>query len=125
MSTEDLLGLLERLAPLVVTIVVIVVVLAVANRTLRRHWAENPDAQFRFQLIMLTATLAGIVAVVLALPIEEGLRGQLLSLLGIVLSATIALSSTTFVGNIMADLITEGRTEIPIEPFRADRFTSD
>jgi sarcosine oxidase subunit beta len=29
------------------------------------------------------------------------------------------------VGNIMADLITEGRTEFPIEPFRADRFTSE
>ena len=28
------------------------------------------------------------------------------------------------VGIIMADLITEGRTEFPIEPFRADRFTS-
>lgn len=29
------------------------------------------------------------------------------------------------VGKIMADLITEGRTEFPIEPFRADRFTYD
>jgi sarcosine oxidase subunit beta len=29
------------------------------------------------------------------------------------------------VGNIMADLITEGRTDFPIEPFRADRFTSE
>jgi sarcosine oxidase subunit beta len=29
------------------------------------------------------------------------------------------------VGKIMADLITEGRTEFPIEPFRADRFTSE
>ena len=28
------------------------------------------------------------------------------------------------VGKIMADLITEGRTEFSIEPFRADRFTS-
>ena len=105
MSAEDLLTLLERLAPLAVTIVVIVLVLSVMNRTLSRHWARNPDAQFRFQLIMLTLTLAGIVAVVLALPIQEGLRGQLLSLLGIVLSATIALSSTTFVGNIMAGIM--------------------
>jgi sarcosine oxidase subunit beta len=29
------------------------------------------------------------------------------------------------VGKIMADLVTEGRTEFPIEPFRADRFTSE
>jgi sarcosine oxidase subunit beta len=29
------------------------------------------------------------------------------------------------VGKIMADLVTAGRTEFPIEPFRADRFTSE
>jgi sarcosine oxidase subunit beta len=29
------------------------------------------------------------------------------------------------VGKIMADLVTEGRTEFPIEAFRADRFTSE
>jgi sarcosine oxidase subunit beta len=29
------------------------------------------------------------------------------------------------VGKIMADLVTEGRTEFSIEPFRADRFTSE
>lgn len=105
---ETLLKLTIALAPLVVTLTISVLVLLVLNRTLRRHWANNPDAQFRFQLIMLGLTLAAIVAVVIALPIQDSLRGQLLSLLGIILSATIALSSTTFVGNIMAGIMLKG-----------------
>jgi small-conductance mechanosensitive channel len=54
---------------------------------------------------MLALTLAGILAVVIALPINDLLRGQLLSLLGILLSAAIALSSTTFIGNILAGIM--------------------
>ena len=50
-------------------------------------------------------TLAAVLAVIIALPIDNALRGQLLSLIGILLSAAIALSSTTFIGNIMAGIM--------------------
>ena len=102
---EILILVIERLVPLAITVVVSVLVLWFLNKTRCKHWSGNPDAQFRFQLIMLALTLAAIVAVVLALPIDETLRGQLLSLLGIILSAAIALSSTTFVGNIMVGIL--------------------
>jgi small conductance mechanosensitive channel len=68
-NLETLVVLLRRLAPLAVTIVVCVLILFLLNRTLRKHWSDNPDAQFRFQLIMLALSLAAVVAVVLALPI--------------------------------------------------------
>ena len=45
------------------------------------------------------------LAVIVALPVNDALRGQLLSLIGILLSAAIALSSTTFIGNIMAGIM--------------------
>jgi small-conductance mechanosensitive channel len=54
---------------------------------------------------MLALTFAGILAVLLALPVSESMRGQLLGLIGILLSAAIALSSTTFIGNIMAGIM--------------------
>jgi len=54
---------------------------------------------------MLTLTFAGLLAVIVSLPINDALRGQLLSLIGILLSAAIALSSTTFIGNIMAGIM--------------------
>ena len=105
MSLEIIVAVLGRFVPLLVTVIVAAVALIVLNRFLRRHWSGDPDAQFRFQLIMLALTLAGVVAVVIMLPINDTLRGQLLSLLGILLSAAIALSSTTFIGNIMAGIM--------------------
>lgn len=90
------------LLPLLATLAIVLAGLSVLNLWLRRRWNKNPEMQFRFQLIMLALTLAGLLAVVLALPISDTLRGQLLSLVGILLSASIALSSTTFIGNILA-----------------------
>lgn len=102
---NQFLDLMARSLPLLGTITAVIVVLFLANTFLKKRWKDNPDAQFRFQLIMLSLTLAGLLAIVLALPINDALRGQLLSLIGILLSAAIALSSTTFIGNIMAGIM--------------------
>ncbi|MBT8062426.1 MAG: mechanosensitive ion channel [Xanthomonadales bacterium] len=91
--------------PFLLTLAVVVVGLGLANWGLKRRWKDDPDAQFRFQLIMLALTFAGLLAVIVALPINDALRGQLLGLIGILLSAAIALSSTTFIGNIMAGIM--------------------
>ena len=94
-----------RFLPLLGTLAVATVVIGFLNWYLRRRWRDQPDAQFRFQLIMLSVTLAAVLALIIALPIDDTLRGQLLSLIGILLSAAIALSSTTFIGNIMAGIM--------------------
>lgn len=94
-----------RFLPLLATLAVVIFLLVFLNRHFRQRWKDNPDLQFRFQLIMLALTLAGILAVLIALPIDDVLRGQLLSLIGILLSAAIALSSTTFIGNILAGIM--------------------
>ena len=91
--------------PLLATMAAVLGALYLLNRVLGRRWAMQPDAQFRFQLIMLALTVAGALGVVLALPISETLKGQLLSLIGILLSAAIALSATTFIGNMMAGIM--------------------
>ena len=91
--------------PVLGTLGVVIVFLAATNWLLNRRWKNDPDAQFRLQLIMLALTLAGILAVIISLPISDSVRGQLLSLIGILLSAAIALSSTTFIGNIMAGIM--------------------
>jgi small-conductance mechanosensitive channel len=96
---------LTSLLPLLVTATAVVVILGAINWLLRRRWHDNPDAQFRFQLIMLALSFAGLLAIIVAMPINDALRGQLLSLIGILLSAAIALSSTTFIGNIMAGIM--------------------
>ena len=104
-TVSDFIALAATFVPALITVAVVIIVLNLANRSLRRKWEKRPDAQFRFQLIMLALTLAGIIAFIISLPMEDAVRGQLLSLIGILLSATIALSSTTFMGNIMAGVM--------------------
>ncbi|MCS7470869.1 mechanosensitive ion channel family protein [Stieleria sp. ICT_E10.1] len=95
----------SSILPLLGTIAVVLVGLVLVDRILKRRWEDNPDAQFRFQLIMLLLTFAGLLLIILALPVTVETRGQLLSLIGILLSAAIALSSATFIGNIMAGIM--------------------
>lgn len=99
---------LETLRPAVPLLVVLTVVLGglfLVRYLLERCFGETPDTRFRIQLVMLALSLAGLLAVITVLPVSETLRGQLLSLVGILLSASIALSSTTFLGNAMAGVL--------------------
>ena len=94
-----------NLVPTLATAAGVVAILTGLNWFLKRRWKDNADLQFRFQLIMLALTFAGMLSIILALPVNDATRGQLLSLIGILLSAAIALSSTTFIGNIMAGIM--------------------
>ncbi len=93
---------LDRFVPLLATVFVVTVGLSLLNRTLRRRWRDQPDAQFKFQLIMMISSFVAILMIIVALPIDDELQSQLLTMIGLLLSAAIALSSTTFIGNIMA-----------------------
>jgi len=54
---------------------------------------------------MLALTFFGALIFILFLPISDTLRGQILGLFGILVSAALALSSTTFLGNILAGIL--------------------
>ena len=75
------------------------------NLLLNRMQQAKPERSFHRQVVMLVATLIGLVLLVILLPVSETTRGQILSLLGIVISATIALSATTFLGNALAGIL--------------------
>lgn len=91
--------------PLLLTIAFAVLALSGLNWAMGRRWQNKPNSRFQHQLIMLCAMFVAGLAVIVALPVSDTLRGQLLSLIGILLSAAIALSSTTFIGNIMAGIM--------------------
>lgn len=75
----------------------------VAQRILIREAAGGHS--FRNQIIMLVLSATAALLVILVFPMGDALRGQLLGLLGIIISAAIALSSTTVLGNGMAGLM--------------------
>lgn len=81
------------------------IVLFFVHRRLLALYADSPTKQFRRQLIMLGFVLAGILLIITLIPVNDGVKAQLVGLLGLLLSAAIALSSTTLVGNSMAGIM--------------------
>ncbi len=90
----------------VIEIVFVIGLIYYVNKRMHEKYADQPGMEFRRQMIMIAVGLFGLVLVLVSLPIiDNDLRGQLLGLVGILLSAAIALSATTFVGNIMAGIM--------------------
>ena len=77
----------------------------VTKKRLDSYFSSRPHLKFRYQLIQIGGILLAILFIILFMPFDQTLRGQLLSLYGLIISVTIALSSTTLVGNIMAGLM--------------------
>ncbi len=91
----------ENIAALI-TIVVVVAGLFAANWfLLRRQRDLNEERRFSRRLIMLLLVMLGVVLILIVLPVEPETRGGLFTLFGLLVTAVIALSSTTFVANAM------------------------
>ena len=88
-----------------VLVVAVIILLNIMNRVLQKHAGKVQGSKFRNQLIMFGASFVGLLLVILGLPIDSATRGQLLSLIGIIFSAGIALSSSTFLSNAMAGIM--------------------
>lgn len=76
-------------------------------RSFRRH-SEPDKNNFKHSLIVVAVVLIFVVAAIIALPINEEMRKQLLTLLGLLLTLMMAFSSTSFVANAMAGLMLRG-----------------
>lgn len=82
-----------------------VVVLILARVIIARTGAERRGVPYQRQIASTLIVLAGVFAAVVLLPLESQLRTQILSLLGVLISAVVALSSTSLVGNAMAGIM--------------------
>ncbi len=87
--------------PLVVTLIVTIAVYWLIGKT----FANQPNNRLYRQLAYIGLFVVAMIVLVLVLPFADQTQEQLLSLFGLVLTAVIALSSTTFVANAMAGLM--------------------
>ena len=86
-----------------VAIVIVLIVLSIlAVKTIFRKKQAEP---YYYQTTSLMMALFGLFFIVLFLPISDDLKKQILSLLGVMLSAVVALSSTSLIGNAMAGIM--------------------
>jgi len=89
--------------PIIIVASVTAIVLPLYFRfVIRPKGVDISNSRWTRQLSFAGLILCFVVAIFLALPVSDSMKGQLFNLLGIALTATIALSSTTFVGNAMA-----------------------
>lgn len=103
---REILALIVHWLPFLLVVAVVIGLLSIARYFLLARQAEtHGENRLARQLTMLGLTGAGLILVILGMPIGDSARGQLLSLLGLVVTAAIALSSTTFLGNAMAGLM--------------------
>ena len=103
--------------PSIVVIIGVVMVIIVVRFLMLKKQNGVGSGQFRRQIVTLLLSFVGLLIIIMVLPLSDNKRGQLLSLLGILLTAAIALSSTTFLGNIMAGLMLRA-----VKNFRAGDF---
>lgn len=78
--------------------------LGLASRLMFRKHA-TAERRLPRQVAMMVLTLMGLIAIFASADLEPETRGQILSLVGLAFTAVIALSSTTFVANIMGGLM--------------------
>lgn len=108
----DILDKLLSLSSTVTIIILIVGSLWVNNWIHHRFHRTPGNENMVKQSISLAILLLGILMAVLSLPINPGTQGQILSFLGIIISAALALSSTTILGNILAGLMNRSNSRI-------------
>src|SRR6056297_1471499 len=99
-NTDGLIDWLLNAAPLAAVIVVGAVVIWRIEK-----WYEHKPRSLVRPVVTLAATVVVLIAAVAAAPVDSETRGQLIGLVGLALTAVIALASTTFVSNAMAGLM--------------------
>ncbi|MGZ0709321.1 mechanosensitive ion channel family protein [Coraliomargarita sp. W4R53] len=100
---EKIYAVFPDYIPLILTTTVVLVAL----RLIQWLWLGKKFTAFSNhnvvpQMLMLFFSIVGVVLIVLSLPVSDTLRGQILSLMGLVMTGVMALSSTTFVANAFA-----------------------
>ena len=100
---DTLFSTFGKYIPALITIAVVGVGLSIANWLLfRRRCDLSEESMFHGRIAMLLLAGLGVVLVLIALPLDPETESGLFTLLGLLLTAVIALSSTTFVANAMA-----------------------
>lgn len=75
-----------------------------AQKLLERQAKGQSDKALIKSIILFTIALIGIISIILALPMSPEQQGQITNLIGIVLSAVLGLSATTFIANALAGI---------------------
>ena len=89
----------------IITVAVTLFLIFAVDRLLVRTKIIHTDVKFAKHLIQFVILSIGLIFVVFSLPIAAQYKESILSLLGIIAGAAVALSSTTFIANAMSGIM--------------------
>jgi len=95
----------DVIRPITTLVGVTVALMALNWLLLRRRKDLRGGQRVPRQVAMAVLTLVSVITVVLTLPIDASSRNQIIGLIGLLVSAIIALSSTNIMANAMAGLL--------------------
>ena len=98
-------SILDNWLSFIVTAIIFFVLYISVRYVLNRQAQGKNDSSVIRSIILFTIGLIGVIAIILAIPMEDSIKGQITSLIGIVVSAVFALSSATFIGNGLAGIM--------------------
>lgn len=102
---EKILLILKSLTGPGIVLLLLFVFLFLNKWLFNRIKKDKESFRITKQSIAALIVLIGSITFIFSLPIEQSLKGQILSFLGIIISAAIALSSTTLLGNLIAGIM--------------------
>ncbi len=101
---EILKSIFTNWFPTVLTAAFFFGIYQLAKWLLDRQIKGHTDRGLIRSIILFLIVFIGLVSIILAIPMSESQKGSITSLIGIVLSAVLGLSSTTFIGNALAGI---------------------
>ena len=87
------------------TLIAILVIYYAAKTLIDRQAKGKTDWGIIRSIVLFSIAMIGVISLILSLPMSNELKGQVTSLMGIVISAVLALSSATFIGNGLAGIM--------------------
>lgn len=102
---EFLNKVIQNFGPLLLVMLTGTAALLTVSYLARRRQAAGKQLKLFPGMIKSALFFAMLMTAIAVSPLQEGVKGQLLSVAGIIVSATIALASTTFLGNAMAGIM--------------------
>ncbi|MFW6246054.1 MAG: mechanosensitive ion channel domain-containing protein [Tangfeifania sp.] len=102
---ENIFNIFESLLQPTIVLLILIILLVFNAWVFSKFKSTASDGIITKRTVSFLLILVGTLAFILALPIDKALKGQILSFLGIIISAGIALSSTTVLGNLIAGIM--------------------
>lgn len=102
---EQLLNIFKSLLEPITIIVIVVFIIIINSWTFKKIKTAKSYGNVLKNSIAISVILIGLLVFIFSFPIDKTLKGQILSFLAIIISAGIALSSTTVLGNLIAGIM--------------------